>query len=136
MAGIQTGHGATITFGTSSFTGSITAIGGFTTTREALDTSHLGTSTYRTFTPGDLIDAGEFEVTLLYDADEQPPISGAAETVTITLPDSNPASGGGATIAGSAFVTQFTTPEIATDQLLTASFTVKWAGTITYSDET
>ena len=65
MAG--TGHGATILFGTSGFGAQFTSMGSGTSTRESIETTHLGTSrdesnnnvTYKTFTPSDLVDNGE-----------------------------------------------------------------------------
>lgn len=136
MAGIQTGHGATITFGTSGFTAAFTEISGFDQAREVLDTTQLSTTDYRTKTPGDLVDAGEFTATFFYDADEQPPITGAAETITITYPDSAPGAGGGATAAASGFVSSWSSPTLATDQLMSAELTITWADGPTWADET
>lgn len=130
----RTGHGATLTL--SGFSVSIISIGGFTQSRPALDTSHLGTTDYRTFIPGDLADPGEFEVTFFYDSSTEAPIVGAAASLTITLPDSTSGSGSGATIAASAFCTSWTTPELVTDQLMTATATFKWADGPTFTDET
>lgn len=135
-AGIQTGHKATIAFTTSAFTASFTKIGGFEMSRESLDTSHLGTTSYRTKRPGDLVDCGQFECEFFYGADVQPPITAVAETVTITLPDSTSGSGSGATIVGSGYISSFTTPDLVSDQMMVATMTVVWAGQPTFNDET
>ena len=133
-ATIRTGHGASIAFTTSAFVASFRSIGSFSMARPEVDTSHLATVLYRTFIPGDLIDPGEFTCEFLYNADQQPPISGASETITISCPGP----GGGidpATIAGPGFVKSWDSPEMVTDSLMVASVTIKWGGTITFTDQ-
>lgn len=131
----DTGHGATLAFATSGFTAQYRSLGGASTTREAIDTSHLGTTTGRTFSPGDISDNGEIEGTLLYDPDEQPPFNAAAETVTLTYPIP---SGGltGATEAFTGFITNWTKPTLSTDELMESSITIKISGDVTYTDST
>lgn len=80
------GTGTTITFGTSSFTAEIMSVNGNDITREDIDTTHMGTTNYRTFIPADLVDGGSIELEINFDPDSQPPIAGAAETITITFP--------------------------------------------------
>lgn len=140
---ISTGHGTAVTtFPDSGFTASFISIGGFEQSREALDTSHLGTTTYRTKVPGDLVEPGEFTMELFFNAedhgttDDLPPISAAAETITLTLPLT--AASGTTTKAnftGSGFVTSWTSPELATDDLMKTSVTIQWATGPTYSEE-
>lgn len=138
---IGTGHGATIAFGTSSFTASFLSIGSFEQTREALDNSHLGTTNYRSKTPGDLVEPGEFTLELFFNpedhgtSDDLPPITAAAETVTITLPISNSGNTTNAAFAGSAFVTSWGSPEMVTDSLMQSTVTVQWATGPTYTEE-
>lgn len=136
MAATQTGHGATVGFGTSTFTAPVTSISPDEQSREVLDDSHLGTTDYRTKQPGDLVDAGGFSASGWYDADQQPPVTGAAETITLTLPDSNAASGSGATIAASGFVDSWTIGEITTGSLISYDMHVTWADGPTFTDET
>jgi len=132
MAAIKTGHTSTITFPTSSFTASFISIGSFTQAREVLDDSHLGTTVMRTKQPGDLVDPGEFTCEFFFDADDEPPISAAAEAVVVTLP--NPGTSG-ANVSGSAFISSWDSPELVTDDLMKASLTVSWAGLTTWADE-
>lgn len=73
MPTYDTGHTTTIAFATSSFTAPMILIGSSEMTRPSLDKSHLGTTNYRSFKPGDLVDAGEFDIEFFYDPDEQPP---------------------------------------------------------------
>ena len=131
----DTGHGATIAFATSGFTAQYTSIGGSESSRESLETTHLGTTTGKTFVPGDLPDNGELECEFFYDPDEQPPFNSAAETITLTYP--LPSGGStAATEAFTGFITNWSRPEKVTDQLMKSTFTVKVSGDITYTDST
>lgn len=122
---IQTGHGVTISF--TGFTGYLISLDGAELTREALDASYMGTVDYRDKVPGDLVDPGQSTLEFFYDTDEQPPITGAAATATITLPD-------GATIARSGFFTSFKEPQWQTDTLQRATGVITWSGATTYTD--
>ncbi len=80
------GTGSTIAFGTSAFTAEIMNINGNDMfSREDIDTTHMGTTGYRTYMPSDLVEGGTVDFEFAFDPDEQPPI-GAAETITITFP--------------------------------------------------
>ena len=129
----DTGHGATITFGTSGFSANVTNITFDEMVRPVVPTSHLATSTYDTSIPGDLVDPGGFTATLQYDPDEQPPITGAAETITVTYPIPAGMSNG-ATIQVSGFVDSFTQPELVSNTLMEATYHIKFAGTPTFAD--
>lgn len=125
------GTGATIAFGTSSYSADILSINGSGITRPSIDTSHMG-STVRTFIPGDLVDNGTVEVEIIFDPDDQPPISAAAETITIEF---NSPETTGAQAAGSGFVTdwEFGAP---LEDKMTGTYTIKWAGAVTWTDAT
>ena len=122
------GNTATIAFGTSSFTGSITKIGGFEQSREVLDSSVLSLAVGAEMlkVAGDLIEPGEFEVELFYDVDLQPPIIAAAETITVTMKNSGPTNP--ANIAGTGFVSKWSSPDIEINSLMVATLTVQWDG--------
>lgn len=138
MPTFNTGHGATIAFGTTGFTAAFRSLGGFDQDRGEHDKSHLGTTVYREIKPGDLIDPGEFEAEFFYNPDVQPPISSPAETITITLAKAISSTGtvtNGAVIAGSGFVKKWSTPTITTDELLASSLTIRWADGPTFTDE-
>ena len=132
---IRSGHGAGVAFTTSTFVASFRSLGSFSVARENLETWHLKTVDYMTFDPGDLVDPGEWTAEFLYNADVQPPFIGPKETITITLPGPGVSWAGGATIAGSGFVNEFTTPELVTNTIMTANLKVKWSGTITWTDQ-
>lgn len=127
IAAADQGTGATIAFTTSSFAANITKIGGFEQTRESLEVTQLTSTTSRKFQPADLIDPGEFEVEFYYDPDDQPPISGAVETTTITMPKPSGYTNA-ATIAGTAFCTSFTTPDLEANKVMVAKAKFKWSG--------
>lgn len=134
---LQTGSGATIAFGTAGFTAKYTRIGGAELSREAIETTDLSvapasgatTGAYKTFVPDVLIDGGEFTCEFYWDPDStgEPPIDVlAAESITITYKS-------GATMSGSGFVTSYTSPEAEAGNLLSAEFTVKWAGAVSFT---
>lgn len=83
---MDVGTGTTIAFGTSGFTAEILSLNGNDITREDIDVTHMGSTGYREFMPSDLVDGGSIELELGFDPDSQPPITSAAETVTITFP--------------------------------------------------
>ena len=84
------GTGATIAFSASSTTYDLTSIEISDVSREAIDTTNLGTTVARTFIPTDLYDPGSIDIEFDYDDDNvltnTPQFSDAAETITITWP--------------------------------------------------
>lgn len=134
---VGTGHGATITFGTQSYTASVRSIGGATAERPAIDASHLGTTVSRTKIPGDLVDQGSFDIEVLCDPTKEPPWPTFAvpESVTITYKKSVPLAASAATEVGSAFVTSVGKPTHVTDELMAFPVTITWAGTPAWTKE-
>ena len=140
MAGTATTtYGATVAFGTTSYSAKITDIDGAEPTRSAIDTSHLGLTAYdtgvsafRTFIPGGFIDGGELSLDLVWDMGDEPPISQAAETITITFVGT---SGGVAdgSLAFSGFVTSYKYNGPMDDRW-GGTVTVKVAGEPTWTD--
>lgn len=131
MADQGEGHGGTITFGTSSTTINARTIQATGVSREVINTTHLGTTTAKTSAPSTLYDAGQVTVTWLYDPDVQPPFTAAAETITLTHPDTLT---NGATSASSGYVINFDEPTMETDAEQIASMTIQRTGAITYTD--
>ena len=78
------GLGTTIVFGTSGFNANLLSLDGPSLTREAIDSSHMGTTTNMTFIPAGLSDGGEISGEWEFDAGLTPPIDAVAETITIT----------------------------------------------------
>lgn len=120
------GTGCTIGFSASSFTAEITGINGSDISREAIDTSHMGTTGEKTKLPGDLFDAGSVEFEIAFKPGEEPPIADAPETLTVTFPlasgDATPAN-----VAGTGFCTGWSWGAPLEDKM-TATFTWTWDG--------
>ena len=127
------GSGATLTFGTTGVSLDLLTIQGTGVSREALETTNLGTNTAQTFMPSDLYDPGEIAITFQYNPNTQPPFSNAAETITITAPVPS-GNTNGATAASSGFVTNFDEGQMETGAIMVGSATIKRTGAITYAD--
>ena len=86
MAGTAVdGTGATVTFGTSTFAAQLLDIDWSGRTRDALDSTHMGTSGTKTYIPADLRDGGEISLTYYFDCSDATDtlLAAAAETVTV-----------------------------------------------------
>jgi hypothetical protein len=81
------GHGTTITFD-SGFLAKIRSLQWSGIERAVVDDTFFNTTGGKAFEPGDLADPGELVVEIEHNTGDTPPIDSAAETVTITWPDS------------------------------------------------
>jgi len=123
------GNGTTIAFTTSAFTANVHRIGGANTTRNAVETSHLGTTGQRTRIPGTLTDPGTTEVEFEWDQSFAtfPPITAVAETITITYPlktgETTPA-----IEAGTGFLVEAQSPTAQDDTLMMGRYVIQWDG--------
>lgn len=121
----DTFFGGSITF-SSSFFAEILSVTIPEMTRDAIETTHAGTTGgKRTFIPSDLEDMGEFTVELNLDETTKPPIDSAAETVTITFAS-------GTTWSFTGFMTS-AGGSGPIDDRMTGSYTVKISGDVTVS---
>ena len=140
MAGAATGHGATIgsTLWTAWDTAPplLTSIGGISLTREALDTTHLGTAAagtpsyvYGTMMPGDVVRGGTIPIEGYFQAElGPPPIGGASETWTITYPNSD-----ASTFAFPGFLVSVNVDPATTDSVMRFTAELQIAGAITWA---
>jgi len=119
---VDVGTGITIVFGTSAFTAEIVEVTPPGSSRESLDTSHQTTTTYKTFTPSDLVDNGELAFTMHFDPSKTPPIAAVAEAITITFPSA-------AAWDFSGFMTNYE-PQGVFEGVMMANATVKISGAI------
>lgn len=126
------GTGASLTFATTGFTADIRSIDGQDISREVIDTTHLGTTSYKTFMPSDLADPGGLEFEIMYDPNAQPPVTSAAEVITVTFPVPAGLSTG-ATMSATGFISSWNW-KVPLEDLMTANITVKFSGTITFAD--
>lgn len=129
------GFGATITFGSSFFSG-IRSMSWSGISREAVDVSSQDSTSAMDFLPADLYDPGELSIegVLGADMDWTTPIAAAAESVTVTLPLKS----GQATAeswAASGFMTSYE-PDVPYDGEMTYSATIKFTGAITHTSPT
>lgn len=125
----DTGHGASVTFGTTSWSGKLTGIPtNLQLTRGRVETTYLGTSTNRSYMPGDLNELNEITLDVLFEGATGLPATGtAAETITITFPI--PATGTTApNIAGTGFITGIQYPSLQTGTLQTGQITISFDG--------
>ena len=114
--------GWSIVFATSSFAGQLLDIEPYSMTRESLQTSHQGTTSYHTFTPASLADSGSMRITGFWQVDDATPITGAPETITLTSPAAQ-------TIVGTGHFESFdVTASLETMQEFSA--TIKWSGAL------
>lgn len=134
MAAKDTGHGASITFGTSALAFPWRKIGAVEQAGQKVEANYLGIvaigsdPAYAQYLPGDLTEPGEFEIEYAFDSEEDLPVMLTAETITITLP-----LGRGQSTAfdleGTGFVISRTaSPECATNGLQIAKMRIAFDG--------
>jgi len=117
------GTGTTINF-SSSFLTKILNVAWGGIHREAINSSTMDTTTAHTFLPADLYDPGELSVEMQFDTDSTPPITSAAESLTINWPDAE-------TMIASGFLTDYEITA-ANEEIMTATATIKFTGPITF----
>jgi len=119
------GTGSTISFG-GGFTADILSISASGAARDVIETSHMGTTTAKTFVGADIQDNGEVSAEIAFLGNQAIPalLTGDAEAVSINW------AGAGNTWAFSGIVTGFDAgAEI--NERMTASITIKVSGDIT-----
>ena len=129
--------GATVAFGTTSYSQQITSVGISGAGRTAIPTSHLGTTLATsgkfgsmTFRPSDLVNPGTVDLGIHYDPDDVPIIDTAAESCTITwAPISGDSSG--SILAASYFATDFAFSGSVDRELCEGSITGQLTGNVT-----
>lgn len=125
----QVGFGASISF-SSSYLAEIVSIEIGGVERDALETTHAGsTSGIRTFIPSDLENYGQLTVRMRRGVGVKPPISSAAETVTITW-GKEPGQTTAATWAFSGFLISWSASS-PFDGLVETTATIKATGDVT-----
>ncbi len=134
---IDQGSGATFTFNTSAFTANIVDISQDSETRDDIDTSHLGTTSYMTFDPADLSDGGTYTLKIQFDPEllATIPRKAASETMDLeyAISDSGNTTKGKASFTG---YVNSVSGTIAINELLETDLQIKVAGTPTFTSET
>ena len=141
-ATVDSGHGATVAFGTSAFTSNIPADAEITWsgfTRDAIETTTMAVAAAgagkvgnRTFIPSRKVDPGSISFPVQFNPDDDPPMQGdeAVETITIQFK----ASGGdttGGKWAADGFMVSFNPSN---GDPMTADVEVKLSGNVTITD--
>lgn len=124
---IDTGQGASITFGTQGGTWRCIKINGHAETRPKVNTSYLATSGYGETMPGDLVECGDFTVQVQFQGNQGLPTMVAVETITITHPLAAGESGA-ANIAGTGYVIRRKYPDLETNTLKVGEFDIVFDG--------
>ncbi len=134
---VDEAHGATLGLGTSSWdsTALIKSIQFSGATRASLETTHLATSSARTFMPEDLPDYGDMTVEF-YHIDSIAPPYAAAETITVTYP-LGAGQSGAATFACSGFLTDYKPGDpVGVGEIMLGSAKWKFTGAPTFTAAT
>jgi hypothetical protein len=134
----DTGHGATVTFGTTSWSGKLIGIPtNVHETREPVSTVYLGTTSAETFMSGDVPKQGRVEFDVQFDSvNGLPATTTSTETITITFP----LPGGSAAVAGniafSGLIVERVYPPLQTGVLQQGKIVVQPSGNITWTAAT
>jgi hypothetical protein len=126
-----TGAGATITFGTNTYSAKIRSIGKTEQNRGKVDSTTLdvASASFAKCIPADNPDPGETEVVIRWVGATAPPVFAAPETITITLPKEVAASSSGATFGGTGFLMKRVgAPNLQRSGLNEGGFTIAWNG--------
>jgi len=130
----DTGNGATVTFtdldgGVSSTAiGSVRSINLGELSMPVVDTSHLGSTNYMTYVPGDLREPGEISMEVIFDQTAVGiPSLGTVEDIIITFPRIGTAVTN-ATFTASGFFSSVSLPEIINNELMMMTITFKCDG--------
>lgn len=125
----DTGHGATVTFGTTAWTGKLRGIPtGLTKTLQVVNISHLATTGQQETMPGDLEELGEIDCDVLFEAVTGLPVTGTVETITITFPLQASGATTAANLAGTAFITMIGYPALQTNGEMLGKIKIKYDG--------
>lgn len=126
-ARVDTGHGATCTFGTSSYAFNWEIIDIGEQTIEVIGDTSLATSTNLTCRPGDLKEPGEISFEFQFDNAASLPALGTVETLTVTFPAASGQTTQ-ATYVATGFVRSLKPPRLTTNELQKGSLTFKCDG--------
>lgn len=118
---VYTGNGTTVTGnGLGGWAGKVISIGEFSESIDEIDVNYLGTTGHDNYIPGDLTHHSPVSMTVQFDPEDTPTL-GSVNTITITF-------AGGATIAGTGFVTAHGWNNIANNERIEGTLTFRWDG--------
>lgn len=123
-----TGNGATLAGSVYTAALDIVSISGGEESIEDINISVLSSTGYHKFIPGDLIDGGEVSMTVLARVGQaMPPIGGANQTITLTLPKESTGDTA-AVVAGTGYYKSVSRPDFENDTVCTRTVTIKFDG--------
>jgi len=125
------GTATTITFGTSGFTADLLSVNGGAVTRDAIETTHMGTTTGKTFVPADIEDGGEYTMEIAFLGNLTLPTMGTAVAEAVTIDWGG--TGTGYKWGFSGFVTSTGDISASINERMTTTLTIKVSGDITIS---
>lgn len=141
----DTGHGATVAFTQATQFDNVdfSSIDLGEESIPDVDTTHLGTTNFRTYIPGDLREPGEVTLTFNFDNDDQgtsadqvPPAMGSTDEITITFPVNSVAGQStGAKLVGNGYFKSYRRPTLETDTLQTGQVVFKFDGGVSGTTE-
>lgn len=135
MPGHDIGTGASIVFATSSFAAEWLDFDFNSISREAVNVSHHGTTSWHDFDPVDFVDPGNLDVEFHFDQnDGLPPIDQPKETITLTFAKTASGITTAANVAGTGFMTELSFGVPLEDKMV-ARATIKWSGALTFTAE-
>lgn len=126
-AAVDTGHGATLTLSTSALSFNWTSIDLGEETIDDIATSHLGSTGYKEYVPGDLKEGGSITIPFQFDNEAALPGLGTVETATVTFPLASGQTTA-ATLAGTGYLKRLKRPNLQTDTLQDGELVFMWDG--------
>lgn len=126
-----TGTGASITFGTMSFSGKYREIGELDQEREVVDTTtlDLATASAAQNIPGDNPSPGQTRCRIRWQGTQTPVTFSTPETITITLSKEASSNATAANVAGTGYIIRRRLlPNLQRNQLNEGEFTIQWSG--------
>lgn len=113
----QTGQGTTVVFTTNGAVGCVRSVSLPEFSMEVIDASCLADTAFMKKIAGDLVDAGEVQITAVFEENDDWYLpDGVSDTITITLPD-------GGVFSASGYITSNTLPSAEINTLLEQSIT-------------
>jgi hypothetical protein len=116
-AAVDIGTGASAVFSGTSLSLNFTSMDLGEQSIEVIDTTHLGTSGFKTIMGGDLKDPGEWTFEFQWDNEAGPDPSPTAELVTVTFPQSTSNGTSAATYAATGIIRSIKYPTLGVEEL-------------------
>ena len=125
----MTGQGTTAVLTTNAITGCVRSLTLPELTQDKIDASCLDTTGFMKYIPGDLTDPGECQLEIIFDPTfDFDAIVGVVDTLTITFAIGDPTNTTNATLIGIGFITNYSLPDLSTNNLAVVNVTFAFDG--------